>query len=122
MAYVVDIVSRLRRMEASLRPSEQRVAEVWNPDRRASVRETFVQIDEPWALTLAGELEGELDRWTQSWAPMHLETCEATARGEQSDTMLDRRMMCLDRRLAELDELVEGFRYREGRDLSGYSR
>lgn len=27
MAYVVDIVSRLRRMEASLRPSEQRVAE-----------------------------------------------------------------------------------------------
>ncbi|HVH98558.1 MAG TPA: serine/threonine-protein kinase [Enhygromyxa sp.] len=87
--------------------AEQRVGEVWNNERRASVRETFARLDEPLAPELAGELERGIDRWSGDWANMHRETCEASVLGEQSDTMLDRRMMCLDRRLAELDELIE---------------
>jgi RpiR family carbohydrate utilization transcriptional regulator len=53
MAYVVDIVSRLRRMEASLRPSEQRVAEAVLADpgfaTRASIAELArrAQVSEP---------------------------------------------------------------------------
>ncbi|MFO7566044.1 MAG: serine/threonine-protein kinase [Enhygromyxa sp.] len=85
----------------------ERVASVWNDDRRASVREAFARIDEPWALTEAGEVEAGLDRWAASWAAMHRQSCEASALGEQSDTMLDRRMLCLGRRLTEFDELVE---------------
>ncbi|MDR6291374.1 RpiR family carbohydrate utilization transcriptional regulator [Inquilinus ginsengisoli] len=53
MAYVVDIVSRLRRMEASLRPSEQRVAEAVLADpggaTHASIAELArrAQVSEP---------------------------------------------------------------------------
>jgi tetratricopeptide (TPR) repeat protein/predicted Ser/Thr protein kinase len=84
-----------------------RVEEVWNDDRRASMHEAFAKLAEPWALELAGEVAVGLDSWAYNWAHMHEETCKASATGEQSDTMLDRRMLCLDRRLAEFDEFVE---------------
>jgi RpiR family carbohydrate utilization transcriptional regulator len=44
MAYVVDIVSRLRRMEASLRPSEQRVAEAVLADPGAATHASIAEL------------------------------------------------------------------------------
>ena len=44
MAYVVDIVSRLRRMEASLRPSEQRVAEAVLADPGFATRASIAEL------------------------------------------------------------------------------
>jgi len=93
--------------QAQCTNARERVAAVWNDDRRAGVREAFARVEEPWAVGLAGEVELGLDRWAESWAAMHRQTCEASALGEQSDTMLDRRMLCLDRRLTEFAELVE---------------
>src|SRR5690606_4172401 len=99
--------------------ARERVAAVWNDDRRAGVREAFARVEQPWAIGLAGEVEGGLDRWAESWAAMHRQTCEASALGEQSDTMLDRRMLCLDRRLAEFAELVEVV---TGAEVQSYER
>jgi tetratricopeptide (TPR) repeat protein len=87
--------------------ANDRVAEVWNPHRREALRETFAGTHEAWAATLAAEVEAGLTRWATTWTAMHRSTCEASARGEQSDSMLDRRMLCLDRRLAQFDALVE---------------
>ncbi len=51
-----------------------------------------------------------LDAYAQQWEQMHTDTCLASAvRHEQSDDLLDRRMLCLDQRLAELDQLVGVF-------------
>ena len=57
--------------------------------------------------TSATRLVAELDRYAQRWAQARGESCEATfVRGEQSGAMLDRRMACLDRRLAEFQGLL----------------
>ncbi|HTJ43651.1 MAG TPA: tetratricopeptide repeat protein, partial [Kofleriaceae bacterium] len=41
------------------------------------------------------------------WRDMRIDACRATrTRGEQSDTMLDLRMRCLDRRIDELDDAI----------------
>ena len=87
--------------------SNERVAEVWDDRRREQVRAAFAKLDEPWAAEDASEVEAGLARWAASWATMHRETCESSAAGEQSGLMLDRRMLCLDRYLAEFDALVE---------------
>jgi tetratricopeptide (TPR) repeat protein len=102
-----DQPDQLDHARAQCTNAPDRVEEVWNDDRRASVHEAFAKLDEPWALKLAGEVTVGLDSWAYDWTHMHRETCEASVRGEQSDTMLDRRMLCLERRLAEFDELVE---------------
>lgn len=49
----------------------------------------------------------QLDAWTGAWVEARRDACEAThVRGEQSEARLDRRMECLDQRLAELDALL----------------
>jgi eukaryotic-like serine/threonine-protein kinase len=86
--------------------ADERVAAVWNQDRAASVRRAIAEVDDPRAAELVDQIEAGLAGWAAGWAEMHRDTCEASRAGAQSDTMLDRRMLCLDRRLAEFDELV----------------
>jgi tetratricopeptide (TPR) repeat protein/predicted Ser/Thr protein kinase len=85
----------------------EEIAEVWDAERLEAVRGAFAKVDEPWAEELASEVETGLDAWADEWETMHRDTCEATARGTQSDTMLDRRMQCLARHRAEFGEFVE---------------
>ncbi len=86
---------------------DQRIAAVWNPERAEVVRAAFEDVERPWAKELVGEVEVELGRWSQGWAAMHRSACEATqVHHVQSDVTLDRRMLCLDRRLAEFDGVV----------------
>jgi serine/threonine-protein kinase len=44
----------------------------------------------------------ELDAYSAAWATMHVETCEATSRGEQSAEAMDLRMACLHRAKVEV--------------------
>ncbi len=48
-----------------------------------------------------------LDGYALAWTKAHTHACEATARGEQSEQMLDRRMQCLDDRRRSLSALAE---------------
>jgi tetratricopeptide (TPR) repeat protein len=83
------------------------IAEVWNPEQVAAVRQAFAKVDEPWATKLAPDVEAKLDAWARGWEAMHVATCEATAEGRQSPELLDRRMLCLERIRAEFGGLVE---------------
>jgi tetratricopeptide (TPR) repeat protein/predicted Ser/Thr protein kinase len=86
---------------------DQRVTTVWNPDRADALRAAFADIDRPWAASLVDEVEEGFDTWSQGWAAMHRSACEAThVHHVQSDVTLDRRMLCLDRRLAEFDGVI----------------
>ncbi|MBL8956175.1 MAG: tetratricopeptide repeat protein, partial [Myxococcaceae bacterium] len=88
----------------------ERVAAVWSA---------------PVADAIAKDLTGEtaesfkrarsrLDAWWQAWADLHGEACRATrVRGEQSDELLSRRMLCLDRRFAEGLALVNVLKQRD---------
>lgn len=86
---------------------DQRMAAVWNPDRAETLRAAFADVDPSWGTELAGEVEVGLDTWSQGWASMHRSACEAThVHHVQSDVTLDRRMLCLDQRLAEFDGVI----------------
>ncbi|PRQ05552.1 serine/threonine-protein kinase [Enhygromyxa salina] len=83
------------------------IAKVWNDERVDAVRAAFAKVDAPWARELGPEVEAKLGAWAHDWAAMHRESCEATDNGSQSAWMLDRRVLCLNRKRAEFDELVE---------------
>ena len=88
--------------------ASSRLAGVWDPDRRDRVRAAILATAVPYAADAAERVELGLDRVAAAWVDMHTEACEAThLRGEQSTALLDLRMACLQRRLAEVGSLVE---------------
>ncbi|MEM7355950.1 MAG: serine/threonine-protein kinase, partial [Acidobacteriota bacterium] len=90
--------------------SEDRLAGVWDGDRRAETRTAFLATGLPFAEDAWHGLAEILDRRTEAWATMHRAACEAThVYGEQSASLLDRRMECLDLRLRETSALVDLF-------------
>jgi tetratricopeptide (TPR) repeat protein len=82
--------------------SEERLAGVWDAPRKAAIRTAFVATGAPFAADVWKTVERSLDRYTRDWIGMRHQACEATqVRGEQSEDLLDRRMLCLDQRLEE---------------------
>ena len=75
---------------------------VWNEERRASIRSGW-----PVGAAHADRVIAALDRYGAAWGRERVRTCEATyVKGEQSEQLLDQRMLCLDGRLRELEALV----------------
>lgn len=74
---------------------------VWNPAQRAAIRATLRAVT-----GTPGDVDGRvlagLDRYRTRWIDLHRDACQAHRRGEQSAELLDRRMLCLSRRRAEL--------------------
>ncbi len=87
--------------------AQEALAEAWNDERRAQVREAFAAVDKPYAELAWARTESRLDRYAREWIAMHGETCRATARGEQSAELMDLRMACLDRTATQLQANVE---------------
>ncbi len=75
----------------------------WGSERRDAVRDAFVGSGAAQAEDTAERTIAALDGYADAWAGVHLEACEASRRGEQSDLLLDLRMTCLQRRVTELD-------------------
>ncbi|MFO0632689.1 MAG: protein kinase [Nannocystaceae bacterium] len=86
------------------------VRAVWTPDARESVAAAMLATGSTLASSTA-EWTGEaLDAQARAIAAMRTEACAAThERGEQSSLLLDRRMLCLQRRLDELAAAREVF-------------
>jgi len=85
------------------------LAAVWNSDGAAGLYASFAATGRPHAPSSAAGVVKRLDAYTGEWVAMHRATCQATARGEQSADLLDRRMACLSRRLSQVEALVELF-------------
>ncbi len=84
-----------------------RMDAVWNDTRRDAVARAFEATERPYAAAALAQVQERLDARATGWIAGHRDACEATTvRGEQSDALLDLRMACLDRRLAELDSLA----------------
>lgn len=82
----------------------QRVAEHWNDQRRAQLRQVLEDPDKPYATRTADAVVATFDRYANEWAAAHRDACEAThVRHEQTGELLDRRIACLARRLTSLD-------------------
>ncbi|MBN2493830.1 MAG: tetratricopeptide repeat protein [Deltaproteobacteria bacterium] len=90
--------------------SAQNLAGIWDVERKLDVQRAFLKTGQPFAQESFRAVERTLDYYTRDWVRMHTQACEATwVRGEQSHALLDLRMQCLNRRLAELSALVDLF-------------
>ncbi|MEM9458036.1 MAG: serine/threonine-protein kinase [Myxococcota bacterium] len=78
---------------------------VWNPTRREQVRQAWDQ-QEPSPFWL--EVESELDHYAQQWIEAHQGICEATRiTREQSEAVMDLRMICLGERRQHFEAAVQ---------------
>ncbi len=85
----------------------ERFATAWGGAPEQALRARFLATKLPYADASFQAVETTLDAYGRGWSTMHTEACEATrVRGEQSDEVLSLRMLCLDRRLAEVRALV----------------
>jgi eukaryotic-like serine/threonine-protein kinase len=87
--------------------SENLLADVWNDDIRDRTSKAFGATGQRFAEDSYQRVRSALDAYVGSWTSMHREACLATRKiGQQSESMLDRRMLCLARLSAELEGLV----------------
>jgi tetratricopeptide (TPR) repeat protein len=85
----------------------ERVAAIWGAAQRDAGRAAFLASGRATAGEAFDRVAAELDRYGGEWRAMRLDACEATReRAEQSETLLDLRMACLDERLAGLASLA----------------
>jgi tetratricopeptide (TPR) repeat protein/tRNA A-37 threonylcarbamoyl transferase component Bud32 len=90
------------------RGADRHLAGVWDAARQTKVGEAFAATKLPFAERVLDQVSPQLDAYVRSWTQQRTEACEATrVHGEQSQTMLDRRMLCLDQSLTQFDALVE---------------
>ncbi len=88
--------------------AEQQLGDAWNDARRQTMHAHLSDLEVDYAATTAKRVSEGLDAYASDWIAMYTDACEATrVRGEQSGSILDLRMACLDRRRQELATLVE---------------
>lgn len=106
------LVSRglLIRQRALCSGAEEKMAGIWDANVVGQVEAAFTATHKPFAARSFTAVKSALDRYAQGWVAMRTEACEATViRGEQSPALLDLRMACLERRLSEVQNLVNLF-------------
>jgi serine/threonine protein kinase len=96
--------------EVNLCPATRdEILEHWNEERRAEIDQVFRISSKPFANDASRRTSQTLDRWAEQWATSREAICEATRVGQQSQQLLDVRMLCLDHRALELDAMVNLF-------------
>jgi tetratricopeptide (TPR) repeat protein len=90
--------------------AERKLVGVWDGPRKEAVKAAFLATGLPYSGHVWGTVEKALDAYSAGWVSMHTEACEATRlRGEQSEDVLDLRMMCLSQRLQEVKATTDLF-------------
>ena len=90
------------------RGGQHRLQQVWNDERATTIAAAFEATGLSYADEALARARQRLDTYAEAWVGVYTEVCEATAvHGRQSPAELDRRIACLDERLAELDALLQ---------------
>lgn len=88
--------------------AEEKLAGVWDDARKSAMATSFLKTGLPYASSALDQARRALDSYAKNWVAMEVDACKATrVRGEQSEELLDLRMECLGRRLAEMKSLLE---------------
>ncbi|PRP92844.1 Serine/threonine-protein kinase PK-1 [Enhygromyxa salina] len=88
--------------------AEQALGQAWSSAQQAAVHARYAKLDGAWVAEHEARLSAQLDGWARAWTGAWTETCAATRiRGEQSEDMLDQRMLCLERRRARFETFVD---------------
>lgn len=86
-------------------PIEASPSAVWG-EQRGALRQAFLATDLSYAEDAWARITPPVDRFLSSWTSQRQSACQATkVQHVQSDELLDRRMICLDGKLRQLDAL-----------------
>ncbi|GJM09171.1 MAG: hypothetical protein DHS20C11_14470 [Lysobacteraceae bacterium] len=100
------VVANFSQPDKCLPPAGFGVA--WQESARQQIRTAFSATGLPYADQAATQLFAIVDNYMDGWENAFVSACEAThVTNEQSLDLLDRRMVCLDSRRSQLDELAE---------------
>ncbi|HSN29942.1 MAG TPA: serine/threonine-protein kinase [Kofleriaceae bacterium] len=78
----------------------EHVRAVWNPSKKAQLQQAFAKSQRMIAGPVFERSAQLIDAWTKQWEDGYVGACEATrVHGEQSEHLLDLRMLCLDQHL-----------------------
>ena len=113
IALAVFAVARAGARDKSMcRGGGDRTTSVWGPAAKDDVRRAFGATGVPYADAAMMSVSSALDAYAARWARTSNEACGATRlRGEQSEEVLDLRMVCLSTRLREMEAMVDAFRH-----------
>jgi len=86
----------------------EQLAGVWDANTRGGVKRAFDASNLPYAATSFATVTAMLDGARDRWLTTYTETCKAThVRKEQSEALLDIRMLCMRRRREEIRAVVQ---------------
>jgi tetratricopeptide (TPR) repeat protein len=88
--------------------AEVALAATFDEARAEQVAAALLQTERPWSARTRDEVDRRLHDYAQAWIEEHGATCRAThIDGVQSETVLDLRMACLDRRRRSLGAVLD---------------
>ncbi len=94
--------------EAPCEGSEAKLTAIWNDEVKAAMKQEFLATNRSYAAGTYERVAKLIDAYGQKWMAAHVEACEATHRhGEQSEEVLDLRMICLTGRLQRFNGLLQ---------------
>ncbi|EDM75609.1 serine/threonine kinase family protein [Plesiocystis pacifica SIR-1] len=89
--------------------SARAFAGTFEAEQRAAIEARAEALGDRWTATTLRNLLPALDAWGEDWQAAWVDACAAThLRHEQSAELLDRRMLCLERRRRRFAGFVEG--------------
>ena len=85
-----------------------KLAGIWDADVAGRIEAAFATSERANAADTAARVDKALNAYADDWVAMHGEACRATrVRGEQSEKLLDARMVCLESRRSALRAVTE---------------
>jgi eukaryotic-like serine/threonine-protein kinase len=85
---------------------DEPLAAVWNQARSAALRGRFASVVGHGELVAGDQAIAALERHGATWLAARKRACTEARQGVGSPELLDRRMRCLDQRLAEMSEVI----------------
>ncbi len=104
---VVSYRSRTRCAEI-----DTRLNGVWDTNVKKKAHLAFDLTQKPWATSAWREVEGRLDTYAAEWLTQRHEACESS--GEHNDEQLGQQILCLSRRLSDLEATTDLFTHADG--------
>ncbi len=91
---------------------DTRLRGVWDPAVKRSVRQAFEATQKPWATAAWRDVEARLDTYSAQWLTMRRAACEGSL--ERNDEQLGQEIVCLSRRLSDLEATTQLFSHADG--------
>lgn len=80
----------------------EEIGKIWSPAQQRSLGNVLARIDTPYARTVAQPVTAALSSYRDRWSALHRAACREHRKGALPEARFERRMNCLDERLAEM--------------------